>query len=292
MQRSLIQLSPSTAVVSLPAPWIARNKLRKGAKLTVEEKENQLIISAQTKKSAREITLDISKLEKRLVWMAIDAAYIMGYDVIRVQTRDREQTELMTTVVRHHPGMIIDEERNNFVQFTDIAQESSTDLEKVLNRVFNCIAAVFDDAAAALQQKDWKMLCDMKRRDYTVNMYLALFNRQLNRYGYTPFSKIGAMHTYTKVIEMFSDKLMHLLRIMGEREASGKREQRLLSDVAALFGEIRKLRSSFTQEALIATEEHRKKVSLAGIDTGVAVYATEIVELIYEIEELEYALHL
>ena len=50
MQRKLIQLSPSTAVVSLPASWIKHNRLTKGKAIFVDEQENKLIISAVSKR--------------------------------------------------------------------------------------------------------------------------------------------------------------------------------------------------------------------------------------------------
>src|SRR3989338_1494426 len=108
MQRKLIQLSPSTAVVSLPSSWIKKNHLQKGATLNVSEQENTLTIApVGTLRKEAEITLDISALYDRLMWIAIDAAYTAGYDSLILLTRDVEQTQHLAKVVRYFPGMII-----------------------------------------------------------------------------------------------------------------------------------------------------------------------------------------
>ena len=104
MIRKLIQLSPSTAVVSLPSSWIKANKLKKGAAIHLEEQENKVIVSASVGQAAqKEIALDLSKLNDKLMWTSIDAAYIAGYDTITLLTRDTEQKMFMTKVVRYFP---------------------------------------------------------------------------------------------------------------------------------------------------------------------------------------------
>jgi phosphate uptake regulator len=294
MQRSLIQLSPSTAVVSLPSAWVEHNKLKKGAKLTVDENENRIIISCNERKSTKEISIDISSMTKKLMWMSIDGAYTAGYDTIVIKTKDQEQTAYLTKVVRYFPGLIIEDERKNVVVFKDMVQDTKQEFDKLLARIFNSIVATFEDGIEAMKAKDWTLLADMKRRDYNINTYIALCLRHLSKYGHEQFSKTGIMHSYIKILEMISDKLCMLLVGAGQQRISGKAELETLSTMLGLFKQAYKLHFSYSQDLLISLEQRREK-ALAGLpkmDQHTHMYATEALELFFEIEELESALHI
>jgi hypothetical protein len=107
MQRKLIQLSPSTSVISLPKSWIVKNKLSKGAALEVIESDNSIIITSTQSTLAKECTIDARNTTGRDIWYLFDAAYVAGYDVIAILTKDSKQTASLEGVVRYFPGMII-----------------------------------------------------------------------------------------------------------------------------------------------------------------------------------------
>jgi phosphate uptake regulator len=198
MKRKLIQLSPSTAVVSLPSTWIRQNSLKKGEEVNVEEIENRIMVSTERKATDKEITIDISKLKAKIMWGSIAAAYVAGYDSIIILTKDQKQKEFMSKVVRYFPGMMIFEERKNKVHFKDITKGAKEDVDKILNRIFNMNISLMEDALEAVKAENWTTLADMKRRDWTINSYIEYCLRQLNKFGYTQYSKTGLMNTYTK----------------------------------------------------------------------------------------------
>ena len=293
MIRKLIQLSPSTAVVSLPSSWIKRNKLQKGAALFVEENENKIVISTDSAKSDKEIALDISSLKGRLMWVAIDAAYVAGYDSITLTTKDQEQSRFMTKVVRYFPGMIIYEERKNKVHFKDMTNNSKEDLDKIISRIFNLNVALLEDAIEAIKTKDWELLADIKRRDYSINSYISYCLRQLNKFGYTPLSKLGLMHGYIKVLEMLSDKFCTLFVGVGKEEINLEKELTIISGLLELYKSVQRIHFKFTQERLIEIEEKRLKLleEIPKTHVHVKLYLVEILELFFDLEELEMQLH-
>jgi phosphate uptake regulator len=292
MQRSLIQLSPSTAVVSLPSSWVARNKLKKGTKLDVQENENNIVISAHGKKAEKEITLDLSSISKKSCWFFMDAAYVSGYDAITIITKDSAQQADMHKMVKYFPGMIIEEERKNSVQFKDMVLESGTDLDKLLSRIFHSTAVMIDDARDALANKEWQVLLDMKRRDYNINTYVSLAQRHVSKYGFTPFSKTGVIYCYLKMLEMVADKICALIMGLGERKEGGKTEQNLLQDIGVLYREASSLRSKYSVEKIMVFESSRSKMlaQLPKLHQHAHIYATEVLELLFEISELEATL--
>lgn len=280
MERKLIQLSPSTAVVSLPSRWIRANKLRRGTSLMVEEHENRIIISATRKQGEQEITLDISTLTGRLMWGLIDAAYIAGYDNIILLTRDHEQTSFMTKVVRYFPGMIIFEERRNMVHFNDLAEGTRGDLDKIVDRVFAMNIALLEDCIDAVSTKDLSTLREMKKRDYSINSYISYCLRQLNKFGYTTFSKTSIMHSYLKVLEMLADK------ICAWATGSPKQGDAIaLKGILGVYHQLRHVHSKFKTEHLTVMEEMRLAVQTNSTPL------IEVIGLFYDLEELEMQLH-
>ena len=64
MIRKLIQISPSTTVVSLPAAWIKKNKLSKKSEVKLEESDNRIIISSSESKSEKQPVKEKKEIEQ------------------------------------------------------------------------------------------------------------------------------------------------------------------------------------------------------------------------------------
>lgn len=291
MIRKLIQLSPSTAVVSLPSSWIKANKLKKGAPIHVEEQENNVIVSTSLHQTpTKEIILDLSTLNDKLMWTSIDAAYIAGYDTITLLTKDATQKMFMTKVVRYFPGMILYEEKKNQVQFKSIAENPEEDLDKILSRIFNLNLAMLEDALESLKTKNWDVLSKMKYRDYNINTYISYCLRHLNKNKHR-LSKTGMIYTYIKIIEMMSDKFAALFVNMGENSLqSNQTEINLIHEMYQLA---RTLHFKFNQESIILLEDKRQhlKEKIKEAHPLILPQLTEIAELFYDFEELELQLN-
>jgi hypothetical protein len=288
MQRKLIQLSPSTAVVSLPSRWVKANKLKKGAELNVEESGDSLLISTTGKHHEREIAVDISALSGRMLWHPINEAYTGGYDFITVKTKDAKQASYMTTVARNYHGMIIYEQRNTTVHFR-ILNDEEMDLGKILHRIFHLNITMLEDAAAAEKSQDWATLAEMKSRDWAINTYLSYCLRYINRHGYTPVTKLGAMHTYIKLLEILTDKICALLVGIGKERLKTQH----VPGILAAYRQLYSLHFDFSMKKLILLEEARTDLAkLPKKHEVLAIYITEISELLVDLQEMEVSLHL
>jgi phosphate uptake regulator len=294
MKRKLIQLSTSTSVISLPRAWVLKNKLVKGEDLNVEETNNVLSISCSRERqieSSKEI--DISELEGRMMWITIDAAYTAGYDSIVINTKDRKQSASLRDVVRFFPGMIIHEERLERVVFKDLSKGSRGDVDKILNRIFNLTINLFEDSLDFLGKKEWDSLCKVKELDHNINAYVSYCLRQINKFGYERFTKIGTIHTYTKVLEIMADKICCLFLGICEDRKIGSKEMELLGKLLDLYGMAQKLHFKFSVKSMVELEKKRQKLleSLAGINDHVKLYMTEVIELFFDLEQVEMQLH-
>lgn len=291
MKRKLIGLSPSTSVVSLPSRWIKKNKLKKGTDIEVEEIENKIIISSKSRKSEKDITIDVSNLNKDLFWRAIDAVYISGYDVIVLKTKDHKQTAYTAKVPKYFPGLIVTDDRRNSIRFKDITGDNKEDVDKVISRILNMGIAMLKDGMEALKSKDWETLAGMRKRDIAINSYVSYCLRQLNKYGYTPFSKSGLMHTYVKLLEMLTDKIYRLFVAIGENRI--KMDTKHVMGFIDMYKSIQRLHSKYSQERLVSLDEMRAKLSrqAASVDKRLHVHFSEIPNMLHDLEEVEMQLN-
>ncbi len=291
MHRKLIQLSPSTSVVSLPSKWVKMNKLEKGSELDVDEKENKIVISTQSQKSEKEISIDITNLKDRLFWAYLDAAYIAGYDVINLHSEDQKQLNLMSKVAKSFPGMIVVEQRKNSATLKDLAGENKEDIDKILNRIFHMNTVLIEDALEAVKNSDWETLVIMKKRDHIINSYVSYCMRQINRFGYTPYSKGGVMHTFLKLIEIISDKITALFEEIGEKHI--KVEPKIISKLLEIYQLMRTAHMKYSQDKMI--EFHKAREALPKpfkqANKKIVGRLMELMHLFYDLEEVETQLH-
>jgi len=287
MIRKLIRLSPSTSVVSLPSPWIKKNKLQKGDDLFVEERENRVMVSSRNSKSERETSFDISGIsDKKFVWFYFDAAYAAGYDSITILFDDKSQADVFSKIERYFPGMMICEERKNMVRFKSITDSPEEDLLAIISRIFNMKIAIIEDGIDAIKKPDYAFLSRMKKRDYSVNTYVDYCFRQLNKYGFDPLSKVGSIHTYIKILEMLSDKICAAFVEIGceKKKTTVLPFEKLLSTYRALH----KIHLHITPEGFLRLKGIVEKNAYDDIkDTELKGLFNEINKLLLDLLQIE-----
>ncbi len=283
MQRKLIQLSPSTSVISLPSSWIKKNKLSKGKSIFLDEQENKLIISAFSKKTEKEITVNVKGFSDKLIWRYFDALYIAGYDNITLLTRDSNQSALIGTIIKFFPGLIIEEERKNIVRLVDIADVPSENFDKMLTRIFHITTTILEDSIDAIKSKDFDVLKSMKKRDYHINSYASYCFRQLNKFGYSNQVKTSILHTYIKLLEMMTDNICIYLNSISKSKNNKISE---LNAILGLYKQTFSLHYNYNEKTLFAIETDSQNM-LKSTD----IYLAAIAELFFDILEIEMQLN-
>lgn len=294
MERKLIQLSPSTRVVSMPSNWLRKNKLSKGDSVFLEEKENDIIISKNAGKGRKNISVDISELTEDLIWQVFDAVYINGYSEIIMKTKNHKQALLLSKVVKYFPGMIIQEERDNYVKVVDIISKEEIDFSSILGRIRNMTLAILDDSLEAVDKKDFGVLFDAKERDYNINSYVSIAFRRLFIEGFDPMAKAPAMGQYVKLLEMIADRICILLRFLALQKKVSSHEKIFLKGFRDLYREESKLFGKYSSKKLSEFEDKRCKLENfgSGVSEEFRIHAKELLKLMFEIEEIATQLNL
>jgi phosphate uptake regulator len=282
MKRNLIRLSPSTAVVSLPASWVKKNRLQKGDALEVQEVENAIMVGVESKRTARAITVDLREVDEKLAFAHADAAYVAGYDDITFLIKGKRQQEVMGFVATEVPGMIIVEQTQERVRFKDITGETREDVDALVARIFSMLVAMLDDALAAVKSRDWEVLVTMKRRDRVLNSYVSYCQRLMNKYGYVAFSKTGLLVAYLKLLEMLADHCCVLMRIVGRGRLDAQKELDRLLQAARL---LHRLHTDYSEKRLAQFESLRSSLTT---DRKIIIPAmATIADLLFDIVEVE-----
>ncbi|MFT7616001.1 MAG: phosphate uptake regulator [Candidatus Woesearchaeota archaeon] len=247
MIRKLIQLSPSTSVVSMPAKWLKKQNLKKGDEVTLTQTDNSVIISTTHTKAFSKVTLDLTMLDQKVFLTHVEAAYIAGYDEITLLINSQKESNLLLSVANEVPGMIVSQQSNKKVQFKDITGNAQEDVDVILNRVFNMIIALLVECTEHLKAKDWSALSDVKKKDYAINSYISYCQRQINKFGYHTFAKTGLVTTYLKFLEVVTDSIWDYHIDLAKNKKQSTVQSDLLLDV---FRQLQRLHYKYDQKKL------------------------------------------
>ena len=84
----------------LPKKWVDANELKAGNEIKVEEEEDgNLIISIETTKKKKEISIIIEEDYEKNIRFILNELYRQGYDSIKIKVKDKKTIETIQTLV-------------------------------------------------------------------------------------------------------------------------------------------------------------------------------------------------
>jgi phosphate uptake regulator len=177
-----VQRTPSgTFFVCLPKPWAERYGLERGSVVAVtESSDGRLLIDTEyaVQPSPRTITLKPGAYLSR----EIIGKYLLGFDIINVEAKDRISFEVRETVknaVSRLIGLEIVEEDYSRIVMQCLLEPSSFPPEKILRRGYTIAAGMHRDGVNALVDGDVHLAKSIIARDDEVNRLHFLLVRIL-----------------------------------------------------------------------------------------------------------------
>jgi phosphate uptake regulator len=177
-----VQRTPSgTFFVCLPKPWAERYGLKRGSVVAVTEtSDGRLLIDTEyaAEPSPRTITLKPEAYLSR----EIIGKYLLGFDIITVEAKDRISFEVRDTVknaVSRLIGLEIVEEDYSRIVMQCLLEPSSFPPEKILRRGYTIAAGMHHDVVNALVDGDINLAKSIIARDSEVNRLHFLLVRIL-----------------------------------------------------------------------------------------------------------------
>jgi phosphate uptake regulator len=179
--RKVQRTQSGTFFVCLPKPWAERYGLKRGSVVALTEtSDGKLLIDTEyaVEPSPRTITLKPGAYLSR----EIIGKYLLGFDIITVEAKDRISFEVRDTVknaVSRLIGLEIVEEDYSRIVMQCLLEPSSFPPEKILRRGYTIAAGMHHDVVNALVDGDINLAKSIIARDDEVNRLHFLLVRIL-----------------------------------------------------------------------------------------------------------------
>ena len=283
--RKIIQLSPTTKVVTLPTEWLSKNKVRKGDSVSVEENGNQIIIET-TKSNSDLFYSDLTLLTDDLLWNVVDAFYVLGYSNMQLKV-STSQKILLNKIVKHFPMFIIASETKTIIELRAVADKLNMDFDKTLQHIKHITCNMVDEALILIEKKDWEGLNKIKKLDYTLNSYISMCFRQLNS---GIIKNAVAWAQYVKIVEVYADRLCILFEHISQLKTVVKSDIDTIKKINELYTDSFKLLNNFSIKNVNMHDANRMSLESSFVKSPLRDNFKELTRYLFDIQEIIFQL--
>ena len=182
--RKIQEMGGGTALVSLPKSWVKKNNLKRGSIVSIERSSDDrlLIITphATDQKKSKEIMLEYPPKYMDSLLNETTAAYLLGYDVIRIAGNDRvsyKDRDTIKNAVKFLMGLEIVEEDAYSITIQFLLEPSNIHPDKLFMRMHAITLGMHKDLIVSCMENDEKLLKDIQGRDDEVDRLYFLLVR-------------------------------------------------------------------------------------------------------------------
>lgn len=212
MKRKVIKLGTSTLVASLPSKWTNMLGVKAGDEIEVTERQKELILSTEKRSSKFLKTIDLRKLNTKLSFGYLEAAYVSGVDelellhgpfIVHYKTGQKLKTsEVLQSMLSPMIGFQIIEQSESRTVVKDIGQVSDEEMDNVLRRMFLLIKSMGEECFDAVKTRNKETLSSMPVRYDNIYKLYIYYLRMLNKRGYKEFGKTPVMYEFISKFKM------------------------------------------------------------------------------------------
>jgi len=157
-------------------------------------------------------TLDLRKLNTKLSFGYIEAAYICGVDelellhgpiIVHYKTGEKLRTsEVLQNMLSPLIGYQIIEQSESRTVVKDIGQVSDEEMDNVLRMMFLLIKSMGEECFEAVKRRNKETLASMPVRYDNIYKLYIYYLRMLNKRGYRQFNKTPVMFEFISKFKM------------------------------------------------------------------------------------------
>ncbi|MBC8500179.1 MAG: AbrB/MazE/SpoVT family DNA-binding domain-containing protein [Nanoarchaeota archaeon] len=234
MKRKVIQHSPTSLVVTLPARWAKKNYVKKGEEIDLIENSSEIIIRKGLKhKELLEVNIDISALDKTTILHVIRNLYRAGYDKINIEF-DKERvpydkikgsflvTEIIHQETRRLLGYEITREKKNNCIIESISEGITEELPTIIRRVHLLLIDIAETLTEAARRNDKALLSTIREKHETIirfiNYCLRSGAKELDNENPITKAEYHRLATFDRIVHLLRSSAKRLLR--QEKRAS------------------------------------------------------------------------
>ncbi|MCF7862157.1 AbrB/MazE/SpoVT family DNA-binding domain-containing protein [Candidatus Woesearchaeota archaeon] len=225
MKRKVVKHGPSTFIISLPSKWIRKYDVAKGDELEVEETENTILISTEKGRKLGNVEVDVSDLDRSSLMYLIRGLYKLGYDEIKVTYKEQstkhyrlQKNRTILSVIHEEinrlTGIEIIQQRSDYCIIKTLSEMSYREFDTMLRRVFLLILDMSNDMCANLKKLDLISMETFEEKHNTINKFLALCVRIVNKKGTGNSLKNHLVHSILAILDKIVDAYKHTARLV------------------------------------------------------------------------------
>ena len=260
MRRKVSKIGPSTLMVSLPAKWVKKYNIKKGAEIDIEEQNSKLIINARTEKEGGKISLntaDFGHFDKNF----ISYLYQKGYDEIEVRFDDVNTFNIIEKKLNSLLGFEIINQTQNSCIIRSVSAPLEKEFDPILRRTFLILLDMGRSCYIALEKQEYDNLKEIALMERTIDKLTDFLKRVLNKKGY------GDKTIFIYCIVRDLEKIGDIYRDVCKYFLEEKNRKQISKDVLNIFNQTNnflelfyKLFYKFDKEFMLKLHEEKKNL--------------------------------
>jgi phosphate uptake regulator len=260
--RKVQRTGGGTFFVCLPKEWAERNGLSKSSTVALSETaDGRLLVDAKYR-SERAPQIAVIR-PSPLLDREIMGEYLLGYDIIRVEAKDRmspEDRELVRKSCSRLIGLEIVDEDYSKIVIQCLLEPSASAPDTILQREYSIASSMHRDAATALIEGDEHLAKNVIARDNEVNRFYFLLVRVLRTVIQNPglSEKLGILpidcldyRLTASLVEAIGDKSAQMAELAAELT-----DKKIAKELAQLLLRLHRVAFNAHENALKAMFTH------------------------------------
>lgn len=216
----------SSFIITLPKDWVKKSNIEKNDPIgLIAQSDGTLLLTPKMTRDGmqkiKEFTVD-DRVNQNFLFRRLIAAYIAGYNTIKIKSKNRTKPETRVTVRKFTQttiGQEIVEETDNSITIKDLLNPAEMPFHRTIKRMHIMVKGMYEDAIHALKNNDKKLAEDIINRDNEVDRLHWLVARQHNiilqnvnfaEKMQTTIGNSSTSHLISKILERIGD---HTIRI-------------------------------------------------------------------------------
>ena len=175
--RKLISFGKNSYVVSLPKPWVIKNKLKKGDLIYIDENSNNLLLQPrpQAELEEKEITIAVDGKDFRRIQRELISAYIQNYKLITLSGVEiKDKAKQIQSFVQNLVALEIMEQDSKKIVAKDFLNLNDISIEQILRKMDIITRSMIKDCKTLFVEDNYE---NIYHRDNDVNKFRFLIYR-------------------------------------------------------------------------------------------------------------------
>lgn len=274
--RKLIKFGSNSHVISLPRPWLSKNKLDKGDVVYFHENgNNELIITpaeAKTKREDKEVVIDANDKTIEAIRRELTSAYIRGFNVIKIIDKNLKDRALeIRNELQNLMALEIVEQTQTSITTRDLLNLEDVDVTVMIRRMDTITRTMISDLKDAIKNGT-NQFSNLRHRDQDVNRILYVMKR-LTNIGVSDSNFASSIKTTPKdlfkvwlialSIESIADETKRIAELMDNIKVKDATRNLLLDLFSTVEeGYLSVMKSYYTKDLSLALAYSDKRRSL------------------------------